>query len=89
MNTTCKIDNSLSHMSVYCDHYKKTVCYFFFLVKIFFYVCFIKLNIISLSLELKWLTSWGNSSSSIFRLYFKLERVVRESKCHQKFPGGM
>ena len=46
-------------------------------MKIFFYVCFIKINIISLSLELKWLTFWGNSSSGIFRLYFKLERVVQ------------
>ena len=78
MNTTCKIDNSLSHMSVYCDHSENI-----------FLCVFIKLNIISLSLELKWLTSWGNSSSSIFRLYFKLVRVVRESKCHQKFRGGM
>ena len=29
MNTTCKIDNNLSHMSVYCEHYEKTVFYFF------------------------------------------------------------
>ena len=69
MNTTCKIDNGLSHMSVYCYYKKKQNAIFFASENNCFMCFFIELNIISLSLELKWLTSWGNSSSSNLRLY--------------------